>query len=37
MKKILYLHGLESKQGGEKVGFLRSTSYIYEVVKKYKL
>jgi hypothetical protein len=22
MKKVLYLHGLESKQGGEKVGFL---------------
>ena len=29
MKKILYLHGLESKQGGEKVGFLASQACVY--------
>mgnify|MGYP003648820431 CR=1 FL=1 len=29
MKKILYLHGLESKQGGEKVGFLAGQAYVY--------
>ena len=29
MKKILYLHGLESKQGGEKVGFLAGQACVY--------
>ena len=29
MKKILYLHGLESKQGGEKVGFLAGECAVY--------
>lgn len=29
MKKVLYLHGLESKQGGEKVGFLAGQACIY--------
>ena len=29
MKKILYLHGVESKQGGEKVGFLASQACVY--------
>jgi len=28
MKKILYLHGLESKPGGEKVDYLSSTNYV---------
>ena len=29
MKKILYLHGLESKQGGEKVEFLAGECAVY--------
>ena len=29
MKKILYLHGLESKQGGKKVDFLASQACVY--------
>jgi len=29
MKKVLYLHGLESKQGGEKVGFLAGQACVY--------
>jgi len=29
MKKIVYLHGLESLQGGEKVGFLASKGSVY--------
>ena len=29
MKKILYLHGLESKQGGEKVEFLAGQACVY--------
>jgi uncharacterized protein len=29
MKKILYLHGLESQQGGEKVDFLSSRGSVY--------
>jgi len=28
MKKILYLHGLESKQGGEKVDYLAKKGYV---------
>ena len=28
MKKVLYLHGLESPQGGEKVDFLASKSFV---------
>ena len=28
MKRILYLHGLESKQGGDKVSYLASNHYI---------
>lgn len=29
MKKVLYLHGLESKQGGKKVGFLAKEFCVY--------
>ena len=29
MKKILYLHGLESPQGGEKVDFLATKSFVH--------
>jgi pimeloyl-ACP methyl ester carboxylesterase len=29
MKRILYLHGLESKQGGAKVDFLASQGFVY--------
>tara|TARA_B110000902_G_C14229795_1_gene558387 strand:- start:1059 stop:1538 length:480 start_codon:yes stop_codon:yes gene_type:complete len=29
MKKVLYLHGLESKQGGPKVKFLRTRCCVY--------
>ena len=29
MKKVLYLHGLESKQGGPKVEFLRTKGIVY--------
>ena len=29
MKKVLYLHGLESKQGGPKVKFLRTRCSVY--------
>ena len=29
MKTILYLHGLESSQGGKKVDFLSSKAYVY--------
>lgn len=29
MKKILYLHGLESPQGGEKVDFLSTKSFVH--------
>ena len=29
MKKVLYLHGLESKQGGPKVDFLADNCYVY--------
>ena len=29
MKKVLYLHGLESKQGGRKVGFLSSQAAVF--------
>ncbi len=29
MKKVLYLHGLESEQGGEKVGFLAGQACVY--------
>ena len=29
MKKVLYLHGLESKQGGDKVDFLASECAVY--------
>ena len=36
MKKIVYLHGLESLQGGEKVGFLASKGSVYAPVMDYK-
>jgi uncharacterized protein len=29
MKKILYLHGLETRQGGRKVGFLSKDNYVH--------
>lgn len=29
MKKILYLHGLESTQGGQKVDFLAENNFVY--------
>lgn len=29
MKKIVYLHGLESAQGGEKVSFLTEDNFVY--------
>ena len=29
MKKILYLHGLESEQGGPKVSFLATKGMVY--------
>jgi uncharacterized protein len=29
MKRILYLHGLESNQGGKKVDFLADKGYVY--------
>lgn len=36
MKKILYLHGLESKQGGAKVDFLASQGLVYAPAMDYK-
>jgi predicted esterase YcpF (UPF0227 family) len=36
MKKILYLHGLESKQGGEKVGFLAGQACVYAPAMNYR-
>jgi hypothetical protein len=36
MRKILYLHGLESKQGGAKVEFLASKSSVYAPLMDYK-
>lgn len=35
MKTILYLHGLESSQGGKKVDFLSSKAYVYAPVMEY--
>ena len=29
MKRVLYLHGLESKQGGEKVDYLASKCIVH--------
>lgn len=29
MKKVLFLHGLESEQGGPKIDFLSSVAYVY--------
>ncbi len=29
MKKIIYLHGLKSKQGGDKVSFLTEQNFVY--------
>ena len=29
MIRILYLHGLESEQGGAKVGYLSANHYVY--------
>lgn len=36
MKKVLFLHGLESEQGGPKVNFLSSVSYVYAPAMEYK-
>ena len=36
MKKIVYLHGLESKQGGEKVSFLAEKGMVYAPAMDYK-
>jgi hypothetical protein len=35
MKTVLYLHGLESSQGGKKVEFLSSKDYVYAPVMEY--
>ena len=37
MKKILYLHGLESKQGGRKVDFLSSECVVHAPVIDYRM
>ena len=36
MKKIIYLHGLESNQGGQKVDFLSSLGLVYAPIMEYK-
>ena len=36
MKKVLYLHGLESKQGGPKVDFLAKEFCVYAPEMDYK-
>jgi predicted esterase YcpF (UPF0227 family) len=36
MKKILYLHGLESTQGGDKVAFLASKGTVYAPIMDYR-
>jgi len=36
MKKILYLHGLESPQGGDKVAFLASKGTVYAPIMDYR-
>ena len=36
MKKIVYLHGLETPPGGEKVGFLSQQGYVYAPAMNYK-
>ena len=36
MKKIVYLHGLKSAQGGEKVSFLTEENFVYAPKMNYK-
>ena len=36
MKKVLFLHGLESEQGGPKVDFLSSVAYVHAPAMDYK-
>lgn len=36
MKKVLFLHGLESEQGGPKVDFLSSVAYVHAPAMEYK-